>query len=50
MLNEAIRNPNRSIDESMDQLKKALSSVVPWPMNGIHVEKINVSTLCLFQS
>lgn len=38
---------NRSIDTTILRLKMALSIELPWPIEDIHVEKINVSKLVL---
>lgn len=43
MLGESVRNPNRSIDSVLKELKNAFAHVLNWSVSDIHVEKINVS-------
>lgn len=44
-LGEAVKNPNRSIDDVIWRLKQAFAQVLHWPLDLIHVEKIKVSSL-----
>ncbi|XP_025087160.1 receptor-type tyrosine-protein phosphatase R-like isoform X2 [Pomacea canaliculata] len=41
MLGESVRNPNRSIDSVLKELKNAFAHVLNWSVSDIHVEKIN---------
>ncbi|XP_070200024.1 receptor-type tyrosine-protein phosphatase R-like [Littorina saxatilis] len=40
-LGEAVKNPNRSIDDAMQRMRQAFAQVLDWPADLIHVEKIN---------
>ena len=46
-----MKNPNRSIDDAIQRLKQAFALVLHWPLDLIHVEKINVSSFsCKFMT